>query len=206
MVVFNEIMYHPGANTAGGEWLELHNQMAVDVNLSGWSLAGGVAFTFVEGTVIPGGGYLVVAQSPAELGAATGLTNVLGPYSGHLAHSGEQLELYNRNQRLMDSVSYAVGGDWPVGPDGSGVSLAKQDEDTASGPAANWTVSALVGGSPGRINFPLAPYAVTNTTPLLLDGPWKYRPPARTSARPGASLPSMTARGRPGRGPSKPAR
>jgi len=174
VVVFNEIMYYPGANTAGGEWLELHNQMAVDVDLSGWSIAGGVAFTFAEGTVIPGGGYLVVAQSPAELGAATGLTNVLGPYSGHLAHSGEKLDLYNRNQRLMDSVSYAVGGNWPVGPDGSGVSLAKQDEDTASGLAANWTVSALVGGSPGRINFPLAPYAVTNTTPLLLDSPWKY--------------------------------
>ncbi|MGH7968812.1 MAG: hypothetical protein ACREIC_08815, partial [Limisphaerales bacterium] len=37
VVVFNEIMYHPGTNTVGGEWLELHNQMAVDVDLSGWS-------------------------------------------------------------------------------------------------------------------------------------------------------------------------
>jgi hypothetical protein len=37
----------------------------------------------------------------------------------------------------MDSVSYSVGGDWPVGPDGSGVSLAKQDEDADSGHAAN---------------------------------------------------------------------
>ena len=52
VVVFNEIMYHPG-NAAGGEWLELHNQMAVDVDLSGWSIANGVAYTFPEGTVIP---------------------------------------------------------------------------------------------------------------------------------------------------------
>jgi hypothetical protein len=174
VVVFNEIMYHPGANTAGNEWLELHNQMSVDVDMSGWSIASGVAFAFPEGTVIPGGGYLVVALSPPELAAATGLTNILGPYTGHLSNSGEKLELYNRNQRLMDSVTYAVGGDWPVGPDGSGVSLAKKDEDTASGPAANWTVSALVGGSPGRVNFPLASYQVTNTTPVLLDSTWKY--------------------------------
>jgi len=129
VVVFNEIMYHPAANSAGGEWLELHNQMSVDVDLSGWSIAGSVTYTFAEGTVIPGGGYLVVALSPSGLAAATGLTNILGPYTGQLLDSGYELELYNRNQRLMDSMSFGVGGDWPVGPDGSGVSLAKQDED-----------------------------------------------------------------------------
>ncbi|MGD0413708.1 MAG: lamin tail domain-containing protein [Verrucomicrobiota bacterium] len=49
VVVFNEIMYHPGTNAAGGEWLELHNQMAVDVDLSGWSITNGVSYTFPEG-------------------------------------------------------------------------------------------------------------------------------------------------------------
>src|ERR1035441_8354298 len=175
VVVFNEIMYHPGTNAAGDEWLELHNQMAVDVDLSGWSIANGVAYTFPEGTVIPGGGYQVVALSPAALSAATGLTNILGPYTGQLSNSGEKLELYNRNQRLMDSVSYGVDGDWPVGPDGSGVSLAKQDEDSASGSASSWTVSALAGGSPGRRNFPTSPFAVTNSSLVLLNSNWKYQ-------------------------------
>jgi hypothetical protein len=175
VVVFNEIMYHPGTNAVGDEWLELHNQMAVDVDLSGWSIANGVAYTFPEGTVIPGGGYQVVALLPADLSAATGLTNILGPYTGHLSNSGEKLELYNRNQRLMDSVSYGVDGDWPVGPDGSGVSLAKQDEDSASGSALSWTVSALVGGSPGRRNFPTTPFEVTNSAPVGLTSSWKYQ-------------------------------
>jgi len=174
VVVFNEIMYHPGADAPDNEWLELRNQMAVDVDLSGWSLASGVMFTFAEGTIIPGGGYLVVAFSPGELAAATGLTNILGPYAGRLSNAGEKLELYNRNQRLMDSMTYGVGGAWPVGPDGSGVSLAKRDENSASGLAANWTVSALAGGSPGRRNFPLTPIQVTNTTPVLFNSPWKY--------------------------------
>jgi hypothetical protein len=175
VVVFNEIMYHPGTNAAGDEWLELHNQMAVDVDLSGWSIANGVAYTFPEGTVIPGGGYQVVASSPAALSAATGLINILGPYTGQLSNSGERLELYNRNQRLMDSVSYGTDGDWPVGPDGSGVSLAKQDEDSASGSASSWTVSARVGGSPGHRNFPTTPFEVTNSSPVLLDSNWKYQ-------------------------------
>jgi len=175
VVVFNEIMYHAGTNAAGGEWLELHNQMAVDVDLSGWSIANAVAYTFPEGTVIPGGGYQVVALTPADVSAASGLTNVLGPYTGHLSNSGEKLELYNRNQRLMDSVSYGASGDWPVGPDGSGVSLAKQDEDSASSAASSWTVSAQAGGTPGRRNFPASPFAVTNSTPVLLTSSWKYQ-------------------------------
>lgn len=72
VVVFNEIMYHPLTNEAAFEWVELHNQMAVDVNLSGWSIDGGIHFTFPEGTVTSGGSSLVVAASPSDLMAATG--------------------------------------------------------------------------------------------------------------------------------------
>lgn len=174
VVVFNEIMYHPATNAPGQQWVELHNQMAVDVDLSGWTIGGGVKFKFMEGTVIPGGGYLVVAGAPADLRAATGLTNILGPVEGQLSDSGDILELRNNNQRLMDRVSFGVEGDWPVGPNGSGASLAKQDEDSASSQARSWTVSALVGGTPGRRNFAQHPFEAVTTTPVALDGLWKY--------------------------------
>lgn len=174
VVVFNELMYHPPTNEAEMEWLELHNQMAVPVDLSGWSLSGGIGYTFAEGTVLAGGGYLVIASSPATLMGATGLTNVLGPFTGRLANEGEQVDLRNRSQRLMDSVNYGVDGDWPVGPDDGGVSLSKRDPNLASGPARNWTVSAQVGGTPGRLNFPPQSVEVTTTTPLTLDGTWRF--------------------------------
>ena len=174
VVVFNELMYHPSINEATMEWVELHNQMAVDVDLSGWSISGGVDFEFAEDTVIPGGGYRVVAVSPAALMSATGLTNVLGPFLGRLSNDGEKLELHNKNHRLMDSITYGVDGHWPVGPDGSGVSLAKRNPDAASAPAENWTVSALVGGTPGQRNFATSPFELTTTTPLLINGSWKF--------------------------------
>ena len=148
-VVFNEIMYHSATNEAALEWVELHNQMAVDMELSGWSLAKAIQFTFAEGTVLAGGGYLVVAVNPAALMAATGLTNVFGPFSGRLANNGETIELHNKDGRLMDSVTYDVQGDWPSGPDGTGVSLAKYDEDSATSAPANWRMSTQVGGTPG---------------------------------------------------------
>ncbi len=87
VVVFNEVHYHPATNESASEWVELHNQMAIDIDLSAWSLTGSVGFTFAEGTVIPAGGYLVVASDPAALQAATGLTNLLGPLTGRLNNS-----------------------------------------------------------------------------------------------------------------------
>src|SRR5213594_1345146 len=78
VVVFNEIMYHPATNEPTLEWLELYNQMSVDVDLSAWRLSDGIDYTFPNGTVIRAGGYVVVAVSPATLSAATGLTNILG--------------------------------------------------------------------------------------------------------------------------------
>ena len=95
VVVFNEVMYQP----AGGdlvEWLELHNQMAVDVELSNWRLDG-ADFTFPTNTIIPGGGYLVVATDPGALQARTGLANVFGPINGRLDNSGEELDLSRNN-------------------------------------------------------------------------------------------------------------
>jgi hypothetical protein len=125
--------------------------------------------------VVPGGGYIVVAISPAALAAATGYTNAYGPFVGRLSNSGERLELRNNNHRLMDWIEYGTDGDWPVGPDGGGVSLAKINPDSASPPATNWTMSAEAGGTPGAPNFP-GPGAVAADTGLVrIDDFWRYQ-------------------------------
>lgn len=152
-VVFNEVHYHPAEPEARLEWVELHNQMAVSMDLSGWSLAGGVDFRFPEGTVLRGGAQLVVAADPSAL-RALGVTNVVGPFEGRLSNSGERLELRNNNLRRMDVIDYGTDGDWPVAPDGHGPSLAKRDETLATAPTAHWRPSAQPGGTPGQPNFP----------------------------------------------------
>ena len=38
------------------EWVELYNQMSVNMDVSHWALTGGVEFQFPEGTVVSGGG------------------------------------------------------------------------------------------------------------------------------------------------------
>ena len=156
VVVFNEINFHPRSNEPAGEWVELHNQMAIDIDLSGWQIEDGINFTFSEGTVIRGGGYLIIASNPAAIQAATGLTQVLGPFTGSLGNAGEKLELRDRNERLMDGMVYGVERPWPVAADGSGATLAKRDPNTISDPPHNWTSSVVTGGTPGARNFPEA--------------------------------------------------
>jgi hypothetical protein len=62
-VVFNEVHYHPADRESLFEWVEVHNQMAVSMDLTGWRLAGGISYLFPEGTVLQGGGQLVIAAN-----------------------------------------------------------------------------------------------------------------------------------------------
>jgi hypothetical protein len=59
VVVFNEVNYHPSTNESVNEWIELHNQMAIDIGFVRRSLQGGVDFTFAEWDHHSGGGYVV---------------------------------------------------------------------------------------------------------------------------------------------------
>lgn len=155
IVTFNEIMYNPVGNTDSRlEWIELHNQLAIRMDISNWRLSGGVNYVFPEGTVIPGGGYLIVGVDPQALSTELGITGAVGPYTGSLNNAGEELELRNNSDRVMDVLQYSDQGDWPVGADGSGASLAKINGERPSEPGENWRASQEMGGTPGRENFP----------------------------------------------------
>lgn len=81
-VVFNELMHHPAGNEADAEGIELCEQMAIDFELSGWKLRGGVDFDFPAGTILGGGEFLVVASDSAALALTSGHSGALGPMVG----------------------------------------------------------------------------------------------------------------------------
>jgi len=153
VVTFNELHYHPAAAQTAGEWLELKNQNTVNVDLSGWRLDGGVDYIIPAGTVIPGGGYLVIAANPAAVMAAHGISGVLGPFANSLANEGETVTLKNNNGRRMDEISYNDKQPWPPAADGSGATLAKIEELRDTGSPENWRASVETGGTPGAYNF-----------------------------------------------------
>ncbi|RIK78824.1 MAG: hypothetical protein DCC68_14305 [Planctomycetota bacterium] len=174
VVVFNELNYNPANDDQTLEWIELRNMLSVNVDLTGWSLRDGVEFAFPAGTVIPADGYLVVAADPAALENATGFAGALGPYAGNLSNGGEEIELFNNSDRQMDVVDYGDNGPWPVGPDGSGATLAKFDENWAASDPANWRTSLQLGGTPGAENFPQPDLTPQTTKPIALTSVWRY--------------------------------
>ena len=187
--VINEINYRPGTgypeNTAL-EFIEILNPDAAAVDVSGWQFTSGVSFTIPNGTILPAGGFLVVAANPIALQAAQpGLTGVFGPWApgGGLSNKGEKITLSRPDALLpgalikVDEVTYADEGDWAVRTreatfgGWSWVSLANSGDRTlelrnpavANGNGQNWTASAAVGGTPGAANS----VATANIAPII---------------------------------------
>lgn len=171
VVTFNEIHYNPQGISEDQEWIEIHNQMAINVDFSGWKVTGGVNFTVPDGTVIPGGGYFLIAKDPSNPALAN--LNVAGPFTGSLANGGETIRLRSRSERLMDEVDYSDSGQWPVGPDGSGATLAKVESSLLSGKSSSWKSSSQIGGTPGTVNFPSVSLPIPHVF-VASDASWKF--------------------------------
>lgn len=173
VVVFNELMYHPADQDTRGEWIELRNLLSVDVDMSGWSLQGGVNFRFQDGAKIPADGFLLVAAQPAAW-AGSPISNIQGPLVGSLNNAGEEVRLYNNSQRVMDTIAYEDQGAWPVAADGIGVSLSKIDPYWTSLDPQNWATSAKLRGTPGAENFPEFDSTPITSPVVALTSSWRY--------------------------------
>ncbi len=178
-VVFSEIQYHPANELAQTEWIEIKSNQGVDIDISGWSITGGANFTFPANTVLSGNSLLVIATIPAQIPGA------IGPMTGSLDNGGETLRIRNRNGRIIDELSYADDGGWPLSADGLGFTLARRNSAVAVDSPAAWASSQQAGGTPGGVNFSTA---VIDRDLVVAGTNWKYRddaaaPPAGWETR-----------------------
>lgn len=191
-VVLTEIHYHPVEeptfNTDGTpvldlsedvhEFVEIQNTGAGVVDLSGWTLAGGISFTFPGGTTIAPGAFRVIAKNPARLAAVYALdaATILGPYGGQLGNNSDTVRVRDASGTAQDSVTYDSKFPWAGAADALGAqdrftgltssnyqykgrSLQRVSVTAASNDPANWLASPLTGPSPG------AAQAVTRAVP-----------------------------------------
>jgi hypothetical protein len=149
-LVINEIMYHhqnfPAANTNlppqdnPEEWLEIYNRSASPVDLTGWSLSGGISYSFSPGKNIAPGGYLVVAQDVAALHATYPAADIVGGYSGRLG-SDDEIILNDPLGNPANQVHYYNSGRWPKMADGGGSSLELRNSNADNSKAEAWAAS-----------------------------------------------------------------
>ncbi len=143
-VVINEIHYHPRSDLQEDEFIELHNPSGEAADLSGFRFTDGIDFVIPGGTVLPAGGYIVVARDAARIRAryAMGEGQVLGNYDKALSNGGEPLELSDPSGRRVDWVPFGDEFPWPAEPDGSGPSLECIDPTRENDSPRNWRASA----------------------------------------------------------------
>jgi hypothetical protein len=164
-VVINEIMYKPVTGDDNDQYVELYNQGKAAVDLSGWTFADGLKYTFPAGTVMPAGGYFVVCRNVTHLLTNyPGLTPAItfGDFQGSMA-KGRHIALARPEPVLstnasavvstnwidvvVDEVSFEKGGAWPAWANGGGSSLELIDPHADRQRAANWGASDETGKS-----------------------------------------------------------
>jgi hypothetical protein len=148
-LVISEIMYHPTNSLL--EFVELFNSRGEPQDMSGYQLSGDIKYTFPNGTTLPGGGFLVVARSPADLQTAYGISAVLGPYTNNLPNDSGSVILLNQAGAVYLEVDYSDHAPWPVAGDGAGHSLVLARPSYGENNPAAWAASDSIGGSPGRL-------------------------------------------------------
>lgn len=174
----SEILYHPVDEQAFDdvhEWVELANVGATDVDLGGWRLTGEtVALDLPTGTVVPAGGFLVLAKDRARVAATWGLDPaiVAGDFAGNLDNGDDTLRLLDPAGVERDRVTYGDNLPWPVAADAlgagekwlrpellplaahrdRGVSLERVNLMLPADDPANWVPSPVDGATPGAAN------------------------------------------------------
>ena len=95
-IIINEINYRSISPEANIEFIELYNHSENEVNLRNWHLTSGVNFSFPSNAIISPDSYLIVAGNTENCSSFFGLSDVLGPWSGKLSNTGDNIELRKR--------------------------------------------------------------------------------------------------------------
>ena len=150
-IVLSELMYHPREDSSGRnlEFIELYNAGSVVEDMSGAELRGEIQYTFPEGFLLQAGAFVVIAARPADLEAAYGVTQVMGPYSRQLSNEGGVVTLRAKQGDTLFSVAYETSHPWPVAADGSGHSLTLVRPSYGPSDPRAWGASQIMGGTPG---------------------------------------------------------
>jgi hypothetical protein len=164
-LAITEIMYRPAdpsaAEIAAGfsdaglfEYIELMNTGSQLIDLGGLYFSAGIDFDFnaslLGRTLAPGARILLVANKAAfEFRYGTGKP-IAGEFGGSLNNAGETITLLNASNGTIRSLDYDDIAPWPAEGDSGGYSLVLRRPGSNQDPsqAANWRVSAALGGNP----------------------------------------------------------
>lgn len=179
-VVINEISFNNNALTNPGDWIELYNKGAFDLNISGWKITDSDAnhqYIFAANTVLKSNEYLVLSSDLTLIKGVFPIEkNLYGPFDFGLSASADAVKLYSQEEQLIDEVTYSNVLPWPAGSPDELWSLELKNPSLDNNNGANWDLS-VNNGTPGTRNTGYVTStgdeytANTNTNELLQNYP-----------------------------------
>ncbi len=137
-IVITEISYNPPEGGVDSlEYIEVYNADAGPIDLTGYSFAQGVDYTFDN--IMQAGEYFVIAVNANAMQSVLGVS--ANEFMGALTNGGETLELVDASGATVDLVEYSDSGAWPSsanGTDGAGGSIELCDITADNNDGANW--------------------------------------------------------------------
>jgi PKD repeat protein len=159
-VVINEIAWMGTENSSTDEWIELYNETDSEIILTGWMLKSTTSsFSVNLSGSIPARGYFLLERTDDSSVPGISANQI---YSGSLNNNGENIELRNSQNILVDSIN--CSGGWTAGDNATKQTMEKNNN--------SWQTSAVPGGTPKAQNSSIsAPDnnqpPSNNTTPAL---------------------------------------
>ena len=140
LLVFTEIMYNPPESGDDSlEFIEIYNNGEESVNLEGIYFSQGIEYTFPNIEILPDTFLLVALNSMAMM--QTFNVDALQWTAGALSNGGEDIEMKDIYDNVIDFVDYDDAPPWDTLADGHGPSLTLCNPDADNSLAENWTAS-----------------------------------------------------------------
>ena len=146
-LVITEIFFDVAGTDTDGEWVEIYNRTAEELQLAGIELtSNGGRITIESSTIIPPTGFVLLAADGASVGGADYRYEY---FHFPLANSSDTISI-SRNGVDLDSVAYDVSALWSGGP-GNSLSLDPLSHtDVANDGPFQWCGGGA--GTPGALN------------------------------------------------------
>jgi hypothetical protein len=158
-VVITEIHQNPFAvGDRHGEWFEVSNPTAVDIDLNGWVVRDDDSdrhqIRRAGGLIVPAGGSIVIGRTRNETkNGGAGVDYSMGD-SMPLFNGSDEIEIVDTNGRVVDRVAWNhFSSEWYVR---NGASMALRDIDADNALGSSWCVSGTQFGK-GDLGTPGTP-------------------------------------------------
>jgi len=135
-VVINEIAWMGTIHSHNDEWIELYNNSLLPIDLTDWSLkaADGTPAISLNG-IIPAKGYFLLERTNDETIKDLEADQI---YTGALENAGEDLQLRDASDNLIDSVPCETNGDWFAGENDGRYTMERTDPGSPGTTKNNW--------------------------------------------------------------------